>query len=204
LNVGEVALIGHSMGSLIALEAAAQAAGGAGPTVSRLVLVGTAVPMPVSALLLDTARTAPQRAIDLVNGYGHASLGAKPGCPGPGTWHHGADRRLMQQVLARAEAVWADAGSASANLFEHDFSLCNAYAGGLEAAARVVAAGGTRCHVVVGERDRMTAPRAARAVTEALGAQRHGLPAAGHDLMREEPEGLLRALRLALQGAPAD
>jgi pimeloyl-ACP methyl ester carboxylesterase len=62
----------------------------------------------------------------------------------------------------------------------------------------VVAAGGTRCHVVVGERDRMTAPRAARPAIDALGARRHGLPAAGHDLMQEDPEGLLHALRAAL------
>jgi pimeloyl-ACP methyl ester carboxylesterase len=191
-----LALIGHSMGSLIALEAAARAIG-SDLDVSHLVLVGTAVPMPVSAALLATAAQQPLQAIDLVVSFAHASLGAKPGNPGPGTWHHGASRQLMRQVLARSMAAGPLAG-VEHNLFHHDFGICNAYQGGLVAAAQVAAAGATRCSVVVGERDRMTAPRAAQEVTAVLAAQRLGLPEAGHDLMQEDPEGLLQALRLAL------
>jgi pimeloyl-ACP methyl ester carboxylesterase len=212
LGVTQAALIGHSMGSLIALEAAGRmaalastdATGSAGGTgtlqhatrlaVSHLVLVGTAVPMPVSQALLDTAAAEPLRAIDSVVAFAHASLGAKPGNPGPGTWHHVASRQLMRQVLARS----AGAQGMGVNLFHHDFGVCNAYQAGLEAAARVAAGGHTRCSVVVGERDRMTAPRAARALAAALKAQWHSLPNAGHEIMQEDPEGLLRALRLAL------
>ncbi|ACB33789.1 alpha/beta hydrolase fold [Leptothrix cholodnii SP-6] len=191
-----VALIGHSMGSLIALEAASRAVGSA-LDVSHLVLVGTAVPMPVSAALLATAAQQPLQAIEMVVSFAHSSLGAKPGNPGPGTWHHGASRQLMRQVLARSMAAGESAG-VEHNLFHHDFGICNAYQDGMAAAARVAAAGATRCSVVVGERDRMTAPRAAQDVTAALAAQRLGLPKAGHDLMQEDPEGLLQALRRAL------
>ena len=48
-GVDEAALVGHSMGSLIALEAAARAPA----RVERLVMVGTAYPMKVSPALLE-------------------------------------------------------------------------------------------------------------------------------------------------------
>lgn len=57
-NIENASLVGHSMGSLIALEAAARNT----QRVSRLALLGTSVPMPVSDTLLSTAqkiRTAP-------------------------------------------------------------------------------------------------------------------------------------------------
>jgi pimeloyl-ACP methyl ester carboxylesterase len=196
LGRARVALVGHSMGSLIALEAAARTAGTA-CDISHLVMVGTAVPMPVSAALLASAAQQPLQAIEMVVSFAHASLGAKPGNPGPGTWHHGASRQLMRQVLARSMAAGSSAAVAH-NLFHHDFGICNAYQGGLAAAARVAATGSTRCSVVVGERDRMTAPRAAREVAALLQAQWFSLPGAGHELMQEDPEGLLRALRQAL------
>jgi pimeloyl-ACP methyl ester carboxylesterase len=196
LGVSRAALVGHSMGSLIALEAAARCATVDAPMqVDRLVLVGTAVPMPVSPALLETAATDPLRAIEMVVAFAHSTLAAKPGNPGPGTWHHGASRMLMRRVLARSAGV---AGLAH-NLFHHDFSLCNDHAGGLEAASRIAEGGRTRSAAILGARDRMTLPRAAQAVCSRLGADIHTLPSAGHELMQEDPEGLLKALRAALK-----
>jgi pimeloyl-ACP methyl ester carboxylesterase len=100
-GVQRTALVGHSMGSLIALEAASRAVPG---TVSHLVLVGTAYPMRVSSALLDTAARQPLAAIDQVVAFSHTTLAAKPSYPGPGAWLHGASRALMRQVLARARA----------------------------------------------------------------------------------------------------
>jgi len=54
-GVAQAALVGHSMGSLVALEAAARAPG----RITRLVMVGTAYPMKVSDALLGTARERP-------------------------------------------------------------------------------------------------------------------------------------------------
>ncbi len=179
-GVTQAALIGHSMGSLIALEAAARA-----PTrVSRLVMMGTAYPMKVSDALLSAARDDPLRAIDMVNVFSHSGFAAKPSYPGPGSWLHGADRALMRRVQAGQPAV---------NLFHRDFGACNAYARGMEAAAQV------RCasHVIVGERDQMTTPKQASEIARALGAQVHTVPA-GHTLMAEAPEAALVALRRAL------
>jgi pimeloyl-ACP methyl ester carboxylesterase len=120
-------LVGHSMGSLIALEAAARAPERA----TRLVMIGTAYPMKVSEALLATAREEAaeghrhgQRLLD----FAHA---AKPSYPGPGMWLHGSNRALMRRTLRGGGTV------DGRNLFEHDFRVCDAYAGGLEAAARV-------------------------------------------------------------------
>jgi pimeloyl-ACP methyl ester carboxylesterase len=71
-GVAEAALVGHSMGSLIALEAASRAPA----RIRRLVMVGTAYPMKVSQALLDAAREDPYAAIDSVNTYSHATIAA--------------------------------------------------------------------------------------------------------------------------------
>lgn len=179
-GVEQAALVGHSMGSLIALEAAARAPARA----TRLAMLGTAYPMKVSDALLNTARDQPLRAIDMVNAFSHAGLAAKPSYPGPGTWLHGADRALMRRVQAAQTGL---------NLFHHDFSVCNGYAGGLQAAAQV------RCaaSLILGERDQMTSPRQAREIAQALKANVRTVPA-GHALMAEAPDAVLAALRSAL------
>jgi pimeloyl-ACP methyl ester carboxylesterase len=179
-GVEQAALVGHSMGSLIALEAAARAPG----RVNRLVMVGTAYPMKVSEALLGTARERPLQAIEMVNVFSHSTQSAKPAYPGPGSWLHGANRRLMQRVQADQRDV---------NLFAHDFVVCDAYANGLQAAAAV------RCpvHLILGDADAMTPPKAARELGAALKAHVHHL-SAGHSLMQEQPDAVLNALRLAL------
>jgi pimeloyl-ACP methyl ester carboxylesterase len=179
-GIERAALVGHSMGSLIALEAA----GRAPDRVTRLVMMGTAYPMKVSDTLLGTARDAPSKAIDMVNAFSHAGMAAKPSFPGPGAWLHGADQALMRRVQA---------GQRDTNLFHHDFTLCDRYASGMEAAANV------RCPVdlVLGARDQMTMPKQAREIAQALKA-RVSTVDAGHALMAEAPDAVLAALRRAL------
>ena len=62
-GVSKAILIGHSMGSLIALEAAARAP----EKTLAVALVGMAYPMKVSPALLDAARDREQDVIDMVN-----------------------------------------------------------------------------------------------------------------------------------------
>jgi len=182
-GVHRAALVGHSMGSLIALETAARAP----DRVTRLVMLATAYPMKVSEALLTAARETPLQAIDMVNTFSLSTTAAKPSYPGPGTWLHGSNRALMRQTLARAQR------RDGLNLFVHDFGVCDRYAHGLEAAAAV------RCPVtlVLGERDQMTAPKSTREIATALKAKVVMLPA-GHTLMAEAPDGVLNALRQAL------
>ncbi len=182
-GVETAALVGHSMGSLIALEAAAQAPA----RCSRLVMVGTAWPMKVSESLLNTAREQPQSAMAMVNAFSHSTLAAKPSHPGPGVWLHGANLALMERTQAR--------GAAHGNLFLHDFQVCDRYTGAPEAAQRVQAP----AHLILGAKDQMTPPKAARQLADMLKAQVQTLPA-GHALMTEAPEALLAAVRASLAG----
>ncbi len=179
-GVQRAALVGHSLGSLIALEAAAQL----GERASHLALVGTAFPMKVSPALLATALEAPLKAIDMVNAFSHSTLGAKPSSPGPGSWLRGGNRALMR----RLQSAYAAAGHG--NLFHHDFLVCDAYAAGLESAARL------RCPalLILGESDQMTPSKSAKALASALNANCITLPA-GHSLMGEAPDGVLNEIR---------
>lgn len=180
-GVQQAALVGHSMGSLVALEAAARAPQRA----SRLVMMGTAYPMLVSPALLDAARDDPHRAIDMVVAFGNSTLAAKPSYPGPGVWLRGAGRALMRMVLAH---------QGDARLFHTDFVACSSYANGLQAAAAL------RCPatLVLGALDQMTQPKAARELATALRAPVITVPG-GHALMQECPDAVLNALRSALE-----
>jgi pimeloyl-ACP methyl ester carboxylesterase len=180
-GVRRAALVGHSMGSLIALEAA----GRAPERITHLAMVGTAYPMKVSDALLGTARENPLRAIDMVNAFSLSTIAAKPSFPGPGMWLHGSNRALMRRMQA--------GGASHGNLFVNDFTVCDRYANGLQAAARVT------CPVtlLLGERDQMTTPKTTREIAAALKAKVVMVPA-GHALMSEAPDAVLAALRAAL------
>jgi len=187
-GVKQAAFVGHSMGSLIALEAAARRPEAA----TALAMIGTAYPMKVSDALLATARHTPLKAIEMVNAFSISSTASKPSYPGPGMWLHGSNRALMRRTQATAQQ------RLGINLFVHDFQVCDRYANGLQAAARV------SCPVsfILGERDQMTSPKTTSAIAAALRAQVVTLPA-GHSLMAEVPDAVLNALRNALTRNPA-
>ncbi len=180
LGVASASLVGHSMGSLVALEAAARAPKRAG----HLVMVATAYPMVVSPALLDAAAKDPQAAIANVNTWSHSTHAAKPSYPGPGAWLHGGNVALMRRMQA---------ADPQTNLFLTDFRACNAYRGGIEAAAQVECA----ATIVVGRRDQMTAPKDVMTMAAALGTTPVAIDA-GHVLMTEAPDAVLAALRKAI------
>lgn len=179
-GVQRAALAGHSLGSLVALEAAARAPERA----TRLVMLGTCVPMPVPQALLDLGMSNVDAAIDRVVTFSFSTLAAKPSYPGPGVWLRNSARQLMRQVMAHGDDPL---------LFHTDFSACNDYRNGLDAATRV------RCpaHLVLAEQDQMTLPRNAREVATTLKAPVHAVPG-GHFLMQEQPDAVLAAMRKAL------
>ncbi|HEV8690226.1 MAG TPA: alpha/beta hydrolase [Ideonella sp.] len=179
-EVKAAALVGHSMGSLISLEAA----GRAPDRVSRLVMVGTAWPMKVSPALLELSRSDPLAAIDLVTTLSYSTIAAKPSYPGPGAWTRGGGKALCRLVLAK---------QGDALLYHRDFAACDGYRGALEAAAKVTAP----ATLILGSRDQMTPPKAAAEIGHALKA-RTELVEAGHVLMAEAPDEVLNALRRSL------
>jgi pimeloyl-ACP methyl ester carboxylesterase len=180
VGVSRAFVAGHSMGSLIALDFAGRYPSRA----THLALVATAVPMAVSDALLDAAREREPEAIEMVNQWSHSTLAAKPSCPAPGFWLHGMNQRLMERVSATGEP----------RLFHTDFSACNAYTDGLARAAQVTCP----ARLIVGRRDVMTPPRAAKALADALCGAHMSVDTitldAGHALMSEQPDATLDAL----------
>ena len=167
-------LIGHSMGSLIALETAARHP----EKVSALGLIGTAATMSVGPDLLKAAEANDPSAIDMVSIWGLGYAAELGGSLAPGLWMHGGAQRVLQHC-------------ASGVLYS-DLDACNAYAGALAAAAKVT----VPTTVILGERDMMTPAKAGKALAAAIaGARTVVLPGAGHMLMAERPDELLTAIR---------
>lgn len=186
-GVAQAALVGHSMGALIALEAT----GRAPQRVRRLALLGAAFPMKVSDVLLGAARDDEPAAFSMINAWSHSSLTHQPGAPAPGFSIYWQNRRLMERQ--------------EPGVLFTDFNACNAYAGGFEAADAV------RCPalVIAGKRDLMTPPKASRDLVARLArkgadlADAQALPSprvveiadCGHNMMAERPDAVLAALR---------
>lgn len=175
-SVTSALLVGHSMGSLIALEASHRAP----DRVRGLALLGTTYPMKVSDALLETSRSDEPRAIDMVNIWQHSSMAQKPSCPAPGFYVMGVAQRLMQRLSAINPE----------HLFNTDFNACNAYANG-QAAAEAA-----RCPVlfILGSKDMMTPARSAKLLTGAIAHGRVVTVDAGHAMMAEQPDAVLDAL----------
>ena len=94
-GVQRAVLGGHSMGALVALEAAARAPDRA----ARVLMYGVTYPMRVTPALLETSLREPLEAIDRVVSFSHSTLAPKPAYPGPGSWVRGGSRALMRGVL---------------------------------------------------------------------------------------------------------
>jgi pimeloyl-ACP methyl ester carboxylesterase len=173
-GVGRAALVGHSLGALAVLDCAARHAG----RVEKIALLGPAVPMEVSDALLAAARADDHVAYELINGW---SIGAGKQLGGntvPGMWLVGSGLRLMERTRP--------------GVLHADLEACRAWTGGLDAARAV------RCPslAVLGARDLMAPPRAAKALIDALpGLQVVSLADTGHSMMAEQPDAVLDALR---------
>lgn len=177
-GVHKACLIGHSMGSLIALEAAAQHP----QRICKIALLGSAFPMKVSEVLLDTAKNDEPRAIDMVTLWSHTGIAQKPSFPGPGFYVQGGHRRLAQRISAINPSL----------VYFTDFSACNNYANGLQAAEKVTCPALFIC----AQQDMMTPAKAAQGMIKAIaGAQVVKIGASGHDMMAEQPDRVLQTLR---------
>lgn len=177
-GVRQAALVGHSFGSLVAIEAAARAP----ERITHLVLVGTAAPMKVSPALLEASQHEPMKAIEMVNVFSHSMLAPPPSALGPGTWLYGGARALMKRVLASNTKV---------NLFHRGFVACDSYAGGDAAMEKV------QCPVlfVLGRGDAMTPPKAAASLQARARDGRTVPVAGGHQMMTESPDEVLFAMK---------
>jgi pimeloyl-ACP methyl ester carboxylesterase len=166
-------LIGHSMGSVIALETAARH-----PTkVSALGLIGTSAAMAVGPDLLNAAEANDQAAIDMASIWGLGFSAELGGSLAPGLWMHGGAQRVLQ--------------ACPPGVLFSDLAACNAYGDALAAAAKIT----VPTTLVLGERDMMTPAKAGKTLAAAIpNARTVVLRGAGHLLMAERPDELLAAL----------
>lgn len=167
-------LVGHSMGSLIALETAARHP----EKVSSLDLIGTAATMTVGPDLLRAAEANEQAAVDMVSIWGLGFQAELGGSLAPGLWMHSGAQRVLEQCRP--------------GVLFNDLSACNAYQGALAAAAKVA----VPTTLILGERDMMTPAKAGKALAAAIpNAKTIVLSGAGHMMMVERPDELLAALQ---------
>ena len=165
-------LAGHSMGSLVALQTASMQKN----DIQRLLLLGSAVPMPVGDALLNAARDNDHASIDMVSIFGHSLQSRLGGNPVAGINVLGAAIKLMEQ--------------AGPGVMFGGLNACNNYTAGLEQASKVKAA----TTLILGEQDMMTPPSGAKAVAKALKAETILLPKCGHMMLAERPEATLQAM----------
>ncbi len=181
-GVRKAALIGHSWGSLIALEAAARLK----EQVSHLVLIGTAAPMKVSAALLEASLNDPEKGIHMINVFSRATLAPPPSALGPGTWVWGASVAINRRVLRSNPRV---------NVFHRGFKACDSYTNAENAIAQV----GCPVLFILGRQDQMTQPKAAQPLVDKARAAGKAVQvtyvAMGHHQMYESPDETLFALR---------
>lgn len=177
-RTAQVTLIGHSMGSLVALEAADRLSG----QIKHLVMIGTAIQMPVAPALLVAARDNEPKAMALINRWSHSPLAWQGGNRGGhGLWLPAFNLRIMERQPA-------------GTLF-NDLSACNDYHAGMETATRLA------CPVtlVAGTADRMTSVKSARKLAAKLPESTLvEIAGAGHALMAEAPSAVGNAIEAAL------
>ena len=173
-GVARAALVGHSLGSLVALACAARHP----ERVTKIALLGPAAPMLVSDELVEVAAADDHVAFDMINGWSFSAGKQLGGNAVPGMWMRGNALRLMERTRP---------GVLHTNLV-----ACQSYGQGLADAAAV------RCPAlaIVGARDLMTPAKGAQALLDALADNRTvTLPRTGHAMMAEQPDAVLDALR---------
>jgi len=168
-----VHVVGHSMGTFIALELASRY-----PQITAsITLCGTSTAMPVHPELLAAAENDLPAASALMAAWGHAKPAHVGLNPTPGQWMIGGARALVENSRPGVLAT--------------DFRACMAYTGAQQAAAAVTCP----ATVVIGLGDKMTPPKGGRALAAALGAPAViELADTGHQMMTENPRAVKQAI----------
>jgi pimeloyl-ACP methyl ester carboxylesterase len=169
LKIQSATLVGHSMGSLVALECAARRP----ERVERIALIGTAYPMQVGEAFLDAARRNDHAAYDMETIWGHAAQAPLAGNPNPGMWMYG-------DTLARLRRL-------APGVLHDDLKACNDFRLEGEISCPVL--------MVLGKRDVMTPVKATAELQKRIAQARTVLiEPSGHSLMAEAPDATLDAL----------
>jgi len=168
MAVGPIILVGHSMGALVALEAAACYPN----RISMIALLGIAYPLRVSDVLLDAASKDEPKARQMIIQWSYA--------------HSGSELDAMRQENLQLME------QCPASVLHTDLIACNDYRDGDAAAAGVECP----CLLVLGQQDMMAPIKRGESLHKAImHSQLILIEGAGHSLMAEKPEGVFHALR---------
>jgi pimeloyl-ACP methyl ester carboxylesterase len=171
-EIEKAALVGHSMGSLLALEAASIAP----ERVRALALLGVASRMPVHPDLLRAAVEQPRLAADLIVSWAYGPVGQFGGQPAPGLWLIGGGHSLLER--------------AAPGVLASDLGACDAY-DTLPAAAKIACP----TLLLLGAKDRMAPAAKAKPLYDAIaGCKSITLANAGHMMMSEAPDAVIDVL----------
>jgi len=169
-NINKFSVVGHSMGSLIALEAASTQP----ERVNSLVMIGTALPMAVSEALLDLAKRNDPGAIDILTFMGYSNNARIGNNKNPGMWMTEGTKRLMQR--------------SGKDVIFKDLMACSNYVDGLEKAKKVSA----NTLLILGENDYLTPRHRAKDLINNFESVRvKEIKNSGHTMMIENPNLVL-------------
>lgn len=170
----QAALVGHSMGALVALDCAARHP----DKVRALALCGVAVDMPVHPEMLESAKANTLKVQELMTFWGIGNALHKGGMVSPGLW-------------LRRESLAVLAGNRP-DVIHSDLAACNAYKDAPQRAAAVTCP----TVLVLGDGDLMTPAGKGKALAAALpGAKTVVVANSGHFMMVERPDETLEALK---------
>ena len=170
----DAALVGHSMGALVALDCAARYP----DKVRALGLCGVASEMPVHPEMLESAKAGTVKVEELMTFWGIGNALHKGGMVSPGLW-------LRRTALATLAAN-------KPGTIYTDLNACNAYKDAPARAAHV------QCPtvLVLGDGDLMTPAAKAKPLSAAIaGSKTVTLAKCGHFMMVERPDETLDALK---------
>jgi pimeloyl-ACP methyl ester carboxylesterase len=169
----KAAMVGHSMGSLVALDAASRHP----QRVRALVMVGVSFPLAVAEPLMRSAKQDSHDAIDMLTYWDRGNAATVGGSPTPGMWMAGEGMRLLER--------------AGPGVIHTDLAACDGYTEGAQRASAV------RCPtlLLLGERDRLTPVRGAQSIRETIADQDTVVfEGAGHPLLLERSDPVLDEL----------
>lgn len=169
-----VHLVGHSMGSFIALECSQRV------ELASITLVGTAAAMPVHPKLVEAAEANDPLAAQLMCGWAFASDSRTGPHPSPGS-------SMVGSTLAMI-------GQAKPGVLHNDLVMCADYSDAVNTAAKV----SVPTTLLLGQVDRMTPVRSAGALIDAFANPNVQIvPSVGHMVQIEAPTPTRNALAQA-------
>jgi pimeloyl-ACP methyl ester carboxylesterase len=168
------ALVGHSMGALVALDCAARH----GDKVRAIGLCGVATDMPVHPEMLESAKANTLKVEELMTFWGIGNALHKGGMVSPGLW-------------LRAESLAVLAGN-EPEVIHTDLAACSAYKDATARAAEVTCP----AVLVLGDGDLMTPATKGKVLGAAIrNAKTVVISNCGHFMMVERPDETLEALK---------